>query len=67
MEFVSNLLVVSGTTIYFFGARPDAAIIFLLFFAIALIFCRKIATKNHLFSASDKNELNKAKECETSK
>ncbi|WMJ85803.1 hypothetical protein [Anaerocolumna sp. MB42-C2] len=67
MEFISNLLIASGTTNYFFGARPDAAIIFLLFFAIALFFCRRIATKNHLFTASNKNELNKAKECETIK
>ncbi|QHQ59970.1 hypothetical protein Ana3638_03560 [Anaerocolumna sedimenticola] len=67
MNIIGDLLFAIGRPSYLLGARPDAAIIFLLFFVIALLICIKIANRNHLFSTSDKRVLNNAKECETSK
>ena len=65
MEIFGKLLFAIGEPGYLLGARPDAAIIFLLFFFMALFFCIKIANKKHLFCASEKSRLKNAGDCES--
>ncbi len=64
MGIRDNLIFVISRSGIILGARPDAAIIFMIFFLAALILCIRVANKNHLFCSSKKGIQKNAEDCE---
>ncbi len=67
MDIWDNLIFVVGRLGIVMGARPDAAVIFMIFFLGALFLCIRVSHKNHLFCSSEKSMLNNAIDCEPAK